>query len=63
MRDDVVVVAVNSKIRAVAGDFHGLDDSPIEFLCECGCREQVVMTVEDYDSAGGAWLEGHSPPR
>lgn len=59
--DNGVVSAVNSRIRAFAGNFEGLNRSPIEFLCECGCGEEVPMTVEDYDSAGGAWIEGHAP--
>ena len=33
----------------------------IGFFCECGCGRSVAMTRSDYETNGGAWVEGHSP--
>jgi hypothetical protein len=58
-----VLNAVNRKIRDAAADFGRLDDCPVEFICACGCGEELVITIEEYDAAGGAWIEGHSRSR
>jgi hypothetical protein len=31
----------------------------IGFLCECGCLGIVAKTRSEYESKGGAWIEGH----
>jgi hypothetical protein len=33
----------------------------VVFPCECGCREVVKLTKAEYQTVGGAWLEGHEP--
>ena len=53
---------INQRIRRLGVDLAQLGDpSPIEFLCECGCLERVTLTPHEYDTAGGAWIDGHSP--
>jgi hypothetical protein len=55
----------NNQLRrtvvAVAGA--SADGHPYGFLCECGCGATVSLVLADYDLQGGAWPEGHSPPR
>jgi hypothetical protein len=31
----------------------------IGFVCECGCLGIVAITHSEYESRGGAWIEGH----
>jgi hypothetical protein len=51
----------NVNIREVAAMFTMFgDDEPVEFLCECGCIERVLMTIAEYDARGGAvCIQGH----
>jgi hypothetical protein len=39
----------------------GPDPEPIGLFCECGCLGRVASTRTEYESNGGAWLEGHEP--
>jgi hypothetical protein len=50
----------NAHIRQLAEALR--DESPVGFFCECGCMAIVLVTVAEYDAAGGAWVEGHQPP-
>jgi len=51
---------INQRIRVLGIDLAELgDDSPVEFLCECGCMGRVALTPDEYDAAGGALIEGH----
>lgn len=53
---------LNRRIREVARRFT-VDrdrDWPMEFFCECGCMERVVMSVTEYEQHG-AFLAGHRP--
>jgi hypothetical protein len=34
-------------------------DSKVVFRCQCGCNRPVWRTLQEYDTAGGAWLAGH----
>jgi hypothetical protein len=49
----------NAHIRQLAKALR--DERPIGFFCECGCMAIVLATLLEYDSHGGAWLEGHKP--
>lgn len=31
----------------------------LQFFCECGCLEQIMLSPEEYNQSGGAWVEGH----
>ena len=56
-------MAFNRQLRqtasVLAGHSGGGQEYP--FLCECGCEEEVKLTLPDYDRQGGAWCEGHKP--
>jgi hypothetical protein len=50
----------NANIRQLAESLR--DERPIGFFCECGCMGIVLVTLAEYDLAGGVWLDGHRPP-
>jgi hypothetical protein len=35
------------------------NERPIGFFCECGCMGFAEVTLDEFEAAGGAWLEGH----
>jgi hypothetical protein len=49
----------NGHIRQLAKSLR--DEHPVGFFCECGCMEIVLVTIAEYDAAGGALLGGHEP--
>lgn len=49
----------NGHIRALALSFR--DEREVGFFCECGCMGIVLVTIAEYDAAGGAWLPAHKP--
>jgi hypothetical protein len=53
----------NAHIREMAMELDALvpDERPIGFFCECGCMGIATVTLADYDTQGGAWIEGHEP--
>jgi hypothetical protein len=53
----------NAYIRSMAESLEEVapDERPIGLFCECGCMGLATATLLDYESAGGAWLEGHEP--
>jgi hypothetical protein len=55
------ILALESRLREVAAHRRGAELDLIGLFCECGCMGELAMTREDYDTAGGAWLEGHAP--
>jgi hypothetical protein len=32
----------------------------LAFYCECGCLKSLLLTLEAFDEAGGAVIDGHS---
>jgi hypothetical protein len=38
------------------------DERGIAFLCECGCKRTVGVSLGDY-RVGGAWIDGHKPAK
>jgi hypothetical protein len=58
----VVAKDVNRHILAVARDVEAADHAPSElmtFMCECGCMQEVQLTVAHYIERGGAMIAGH----
>ncbi|HET8751754.1 MAG TPA: hypothetical protein VFM43_04435 [Gaiellaceae bacterium] len=49
----------NGHIRLLARRLR--DVRPIGFLCECGCMEITLATLEEYEEHGGARIDGHEP--
>ncbi|MDQ3824123.1 MAG: hypothetical protein M3321_12870 [Actinomycetota bacterium] len=60
---------VNERVEGLARDF-GVDDEPLELLCECGsaeCVERIRMSTVEYqalrsDAARFAIVPGHEEP-
>jgi hypothetical protein len=46
---------VNAEIRKLADRFEALDGAVREltWLCVCGCFEQIMLSIADYDAAEG----------
>jgi hypothetical protein len=65
VRDPELTRLVNDRIRDVALALTDIADMPAAFMCECGCRTAVGMTVGEYDdvAAHGVWVNGHQPVR
>ena len=67
MHADALARQVNAKIRELAEKFatFGLEDEPLNLLCECGCFSIVKSaTLQEYDALDGRPLlvEGHALP-
>ena len=58
-----IAKALNQEIRRIAETLAdpGGDDNPYAFVCECGCGQTVMISLDQFDREGGAWLEGHKP--
>lgn len=57
---DPVALEVNARIRAQAQRFEIGPDTPLNFMCECGCMTELSMTASGYDGVRGAILApGH----
>lgn len=54
---------VNRHIRAAAEQLGAGGESPVNFVCECGCMSRVTSTLMAYQAADGAWLESHARRR
>jgi hypothetical protein len=50
---------VNRRIYAAAPRLGADADTMLHFICECGCMQQVKLTVAEYERAGAASLEEH----
>ncbi len=37
------------------------EESPLDFLCECGCDGRLCHRVLRYEIEGGAWFPGPEP--
>ena len=63
-RDAAAAKAFNQQLRVTAEALGGHPEGGHEygFVCECGCGETAMVTLSEYDRAGGAWLEGHHHP-
>ena len=42
--------ATNEQIRLVAARFGGAPREKYDFLCECGCRKMVAVTLRKFDA-------------
>ena len=52
---------LNTGIRELGG--RGIaDDHRFHFLCECGCWGELELTLQEFDCAGGAMIDGHDAP-
>lgn len=52
----------NGHIIALANDLRppiSRDERFIGLFCECGCWRVAATTLAEYESKGGAWIEGH----
>jgi hypothetical protein len=38
------------------------ETNELAFYCECGCLKPLLLTLEAFDEAGGAVIDGHSRP-
>jgi hypothetical protein len=50
---------LNVQIRRLADLLPGGVEHEYGFTCECGCDEIVPISAAQFDSDGGAWLDGH----
>ena len=56
--------SLNERIREIAGSFD-LNVVPVryDFLCVCGCLQQLEATLKEYDATGGEVLLPNHPLR
>jgi hypothetical protein len=67
--NEAVFREVNERVEGLARDF-GVDDEPLQLLCECGhasCVERISMSLADYrelrsDSTTFALVPSHEIP-
>lgn len=55
--------AYNKQLRQTAAVLagHSGGGHKYAFVCECGCQQDTMLTLREYDRQGGAWLAGHKP--
>jgi hypothetical protein len=61
---DALARQINEEIRNIVRSLPGTKESEeLTFYCECGCLNQVLLSLAAYDSSGGAVLQSHSRPQ